>query len=113
MAKSFNVSQREKRAAVANRKRLLHGDPITGKLKIKQQTHSVSGKRQRKLLKKWRREQKDAVEKGLLTMADVEMAAAEQGSPSQEASIAPRKFHLKKSVKIKASKKKKGKYALQ
>ncbi|URD96058.1 secretory carrier-associated membrane protein [Musa troglodytarum] len=38
---------------------------------------SISGKRKRKLFKKWRREQKESLEKGLVTMEDVEMAVAE------------------------------------
>ncbi|XP_051138067.1 uncharacterized protein LOC127256221 [Andrographis paniculata] len=86
MAK-FNVVQKRRRAAVADRKRMVHGDPITGKLHQKPQPHSVSGKRQQKLLKKWRREQKEAVEKGLITMEDVEMAAA--ADEAQDASKAP------------------------
>ncbi|EEF42347.1 conserved hypothetical protein [Ricinus communis] len=76
MAK-FNVVQKRRREQISQRKRAVHGDPLTGKLKNKKQPLSVSGKRQRKLLKKWRREQKEAIEKGLVTMEDVEMAAAE------------------------------------
>ncbi|KAF4393350.1 hypothetical protein F8388_023154 [Cannabis sativa] len=76
MAK-FNVIQKKKRAQTAERKRAIHGDPSSRKLKVKPQNQSVSGKRKRKLLKKWRRDQKEAAEKGLLTMQDVEMAAAD------------------------------------
>ena len=54
MAK-FNVMQKKRRAQNSEIKRAIHGDPITGKLKIKPQPLSVSGKRKRKLLKKWRR----------------------------------------------------------
>ena len=54
MAK-FNVVQKRKRAEKAERKRAIHGDPLTAKLKNKPQPLSVSGKRQRKLFKKWRR----------------------------------------------------------
>jgi len=54
MAK-FNVVQKKRRAIIADRKRATRGDPRTGKLKIKPQPQSISGKRQRKLLKKWRR----------------------------------------------------------
>lgn len=54
MAK-FNVVQKRRREQVAQRKREIRGDPLTGKLKNKHQPLSVSGKRQRKLLKKWRR----------------------------------------------------------
>lgn len=120
MAK-FNEVQKRKRAQNAERKRAVHGDPSTGKLKNKPQPLSISGKRKRKLLKKWRRvrlfslcfynlylvlvlvpacsikislnyhiyicwivwliiwfqDQNEAVEKGLITMQDVEMAAAD------------------------------------
>ena len=127
MAK-FNVMQRRRRAQIAERKRAIHGDPTTGKLKNRPQPLSISGKRKRKLLKKWRRvhlslslslcnfmfriyflfillkinlkkkelvpwccewllhsfsfieknqEQKDAIEKGLVSMEDVEMAASQ------------------------------------
>lgn len=54
MAK-FNEVQKKRRALLSEKKRKLHGDPNTGKLKNKHQPLSVSGKRQRKLLKKWRR----------------------------------------------------------
>ncbi|KAK3229549.1 hypothetical protein Dsin_001430 [Dipteronia sinensis] len=98
MAK-YNVVLKRKRAAKAVRKRAAHGDPTTGKLTNKPQALSVSGKRQRKLLKKWHREQKEAVEKGLVTMEDVEMAAS-QGS-SQDTNRSPNKFHVKKGLKLK------------
>lgn len=54
MAK-FNVAQKARRAALAERKREKHGDPYTKKLKQKQQPLSISGKRKRKLFKKWRK----------------------------------------------------------
>lgn len=54
MAK-FNVVQKRRRAAVADRKRATKGEPFTGKLKVKPQPQSISGKRKRKLFKKWRR----------------------------------------------------------
>ncbi|KAI8540582.1 hypothetical protein RHMOL_Rhmol09G0274500 [Rhododendron molle] len=82
MAK-FNVVQKRRRAAIADRKRATKGEPFTGKLKIKPQPHSISGKRKRKIFKKWRRDQKEAVEKGLVTMQDVEMAVA-QGKSKQK-----------------------------
>ncbi|XP_054786030.1 uncharacterized protein LOC129292494 isoform X2 [Prosopis cineraria] len=102
MAK-FNVVQKKRRALLSEKKRQLHGDPNTGKLKNKYQPLSISGKRKRKLFKKWRREQKEALEKGLVTMEDVEMAVAEAegGSQSQDSSKPSRKIHLKKSVKLK------------
>ena len=101
MAK-FNVVQKQRRALIAEKKRQLHGDPSTAKLKIREQPHSISGKRKRKLFKKWRRvlhslsvsilhvthpilticfftlqEQKDAIQNGLISMEDVQMAVAE------------------------------------
>ena len=54
MAK-FNVVQKRRRAQISDRKRALHGDPKTKKLKKQTQPQSLSGKRKRKLLKKWRR----------------------------------------------------------
>ena len=116
MAK-FNVVQKIRRAQIAQNKRSIHGDPLTKKLKIRTQPHSVSGKRKRKLLKKSRRvwfpffpfssitlnnslcivyiffscdclqEQKEAVDKGLVTMQDVEMAFAQGFSSFSRALI--------------------------
>ncbi|KAG8381658.1 hypothetical protein BUALT_Bualt06G0145000 [Buddleja alternifolia] len=107
MAK-FNVVQKRRRAAVAERKRKIHGEPGSGKLHQKPQPISISGKRKQKLLKKWRREQKEAVEKGLITMQDVEMAAAE--GTSKDANKAPVKFPMKKGAKLRVKHmKKKGK----
>ncbi|CAI0559640.1 unnamed protein product [Linum tenue] len=100
MAK-FNEVQKRKRAAIAERKRLAHGDPVTAKLKAKQQTIPVSGKRKRKLLKKWRRDQKDVVEKGLVTMEDVEMAIADGEGTLKVNSKTSAKFNVKKGLKLK------------
>ncbi|KAL3524528.1 hypothetical protein ACH5RR_017362 [Cinchona calisaya] len=72
MAK-FNVMQKQRRAAIAEQKRAKHGDPHTRKLKMAEQPLSVSGKRKRKLFKKWRREHKEALEKGVITMEDVQL----------------------------------------
>ncbi|PIN23502.1 hypothetical protein CDL12_03750 [Handroanthus impetiginosus] len=109
MAK-FNVVQKRRRAAIADWKRKVHGDPNTGKLRQKSQPLSISGKRERKLLKKWRREQKEAVEKGLITMQDVEMAAADGAETSKDAYKPSVKFPMKKSSKLRVKQlKKKGK----
>ncbi|KAE8735568.1 putative pentatricopeptide repeat-containing protein [Hibiscus syriacus] len=107
MAKCFNVVQKQKRAQRAERKRATHGDPSTKKLKNKSQSLSISGKRKRKLLKKWRRDQKEVIEKGLVTMEDVEMVAAE-GTSQDATKKAPSKFHMKKNLKLKRKGKKKG-----
>ncbi|KAE8705764.1 putative pentatricopeptide repeat-containing protein [Hibiscus syriacus] len=105
MAKCFNVVQKQKRAQRAERKRATHGDPSTKKLKNKSQSLSISGKRKRKLLKKWRRDQKEVIEKGLVTMEDVEMVAAE-GTSQDANNKAPTKFHMKKNLKLNCVKRK-------
>ncbi|XP_047977033.1 uncharacterized protein LOC125219173 [Salvia hispanica] len=102
MAK-FNVVQKKRRTFIANEKRRIHGDPASGKLHQRIQPKSISGKRQRKLLKKWRREQKEAVEKGLITMQDVEMAAAEE--PAEDAKKTPVKFPMKRAARLRLKKK--------
>ncbi|XP_071713846.1 uncharacterized protein [Rutidosis leptorrhynchoides] len=101
----FNVVQKQRRAAIAERKRAVHGDAYTGKLKHRPQNTMISGKRKQKLMKKWRRDQKEAVEKGLITMEDIQMAVADgSGTSSQEASKSPLQFKVKKSLKIKSKK---------
>ncbi|CAI9755308.1 unnamed protein product [Fraxinus pennsylvanica] len=104
MAK-FNVVQKRRRAAIADRKRRVHGEPSTGKLRLKPQPLSISGKRKRKLFKKWRREQKEGVKEGLITMQDVEMAVAD--GTLQDANKPPVKFPMKKSSKLKVKQLKK------
>ncbi|XP_071934045.1 uncharacterized protein [Coffea arabica] len=74
MAK-FNVVQKQRRAAIAERKRAVQGDPLTKKLKHKHPPLSISGKRKRKLFKKWRRDQKAAAAALTTAMQDVEMLA--------------------------------------
>ncbi|KAG9454405.1 hypothetical protein H6P81_007309 [Aristolochia fimbriata] len=109
MAK-FNVTQKLKRTKIKERKRATQGDPETRKLKVKEQPTSLSGKRKRKLFKKWRKEQKDALQKGLISLEDVEMAVAEgssedTGTTSQEKSKkSPIKFHVKKGGKLRIRK---------
>ncbi|PQM41228.1 uncharacterized protein Pyn_13325 [Prunus yedoensis var. nudiflora] len=107
MAK-FNEVQKRKRAQKAERKRAVHGDPSSGKLKNKPQPLSISGKRKRKLLKKWRRDQNEAVQKGLITMQDVEMAAADGGGgeESTDTKKTCSKFPMKKGLKLKQLKRK-------
>ncbi|CAL0317324.1 unnamed protein product [Lupinus luteus] len=89
MAK-FNVVQKRRRSQIAEKKRKAHGDPTTGKLKVKSQPLSISGKRKRKLLKQWRRDQKDALQQGLIAMEDVQMEGT---------TISSAKIHLKKKIK--------------
>ncbi|RAL51522.1 hypothetical protein DM860_011024 [Cuscuta australis] len=102
---SFNEQQKQRRAAIAEQKRARYGDPITKKLKQRTQPLSISGKRQRKLFKKWRRDQKEAIGKGLITMEDVEMAVAD--GKAGGANKNPMSFHLKKSSKLKVKQLKK------
>uniref|UniRef100_A0A7N0VMI5 Uncharacterized protein n=1 Tax=Kalanchoe fedtschenkoi TaxID=63787 RepID=A0A7N0VMI5_KALFE len=100
MAK-FNEVQKQRRAKLGELKRIRHGDPVTAKLKNKPQPVAVSGKRKRKLFKKWRRDQKEAVEKGLITMQDVEMAVAEGEAASLQSKHSPKFNVKKKSLKVK------------
>ncbi|KAI3869738.1 hypothetical protein MKW98_030919 [Papaver atlanticum] len=95
----FNVIQKKRRAQTAERKRELFGHPLTGKLTEKPQFVPISGKRKRKLFKKWRRDQKEALAKGLITMEDVEMAVAE-GPSKDKSSKTLSKLHMKKSAKV-------------
>ncbi|KAK4792818.1 hypothetical protein SAY86_023253 [Trapa natans] len=106
MAK-FNVTQKRRRALIAERKRAHRGDPLTGKLNHKPQPLSVSGKRKQKLLKKWRREQKDAIEKGLISLQDTKMSVVEGTSPHTSMEHFPLGFtmnvKIKKGFKLKRS----------
>ncbi|KAJ4959049.1 hypothetical protein NE237_026160 [Protea cynaroides] len=95
----FNEIQKKRRALTQERKRIIHGNPVTGRVKNKPQPKSISGKRKRKIVKKWRREQKELLQKGVVTMEDVEMAVAE--GTSQDTNKTPTKFHLKKNTKLK------------
>ncbi|KAJ8554190.1 hypothetical protein K7X08_024868 [Anisodus acutangulus] len=106
MAK-FNEVQKKRRALISESKRARHGDPNTRKLKQKAQPITISGKRKRKLFKKWRRDQKEAIEKGVITMEDVEMAVAD--GKTQDGKRPPVKFPMKKSSKLKLKKKGKNK----
>lgn len=109
MAK-FNEVQKKRRALISERKRARHGDPNTRKLKQKAQPLAISGKRKRKLFKKWRRDQKEAITKGVITMEDVEMAVAEAAEgKAEDANRTPVKFPMKKSSKLKLKQLKKGK----
>ncbi|XP_061337409.1 uncharacterized protein LOC133284416 [Gastrolobium bilobum] len=103
MAK-FNVVQKRRRALIAEKKRQNHGEPFTGKLKLKKQPLPLSGKRKRKLFKIWRREKKDALQNGLVTMEDVQMTVAEGETKDSRRSSG--KIHLKKSLKLKQLKRK-------
>ncbi|ONK65685.1 uncharacterized protein A4U43_C07F39640 [Asparagus officinalis] len=100
---AFNEIQKRKRAAIQQEKRAIHGDPRTGKLKQRAPPVSISGKRKRKLLKKLKREQKEAIEKGLVTMQDVEMAVAD-GSAQDNNQKAHIKFNVKGTSRLRIKK---------
>ncbi|KAF1879503.1 hypothetical protein Lal_00005970 [Lupinus albus] len=104
MAK-FNVVQKRRRSQIAEKKRKVHGDPSTGKLKVKSQPLSISGKRKRKLLKQWRRDQKDALQQGLITM---DLDPTQQGE-TKDTLLSSAKIHLKKKFKTTFKIKAKGK----
>ncbi|KAL5724679.1 hypothetical protein ACHQM5_007906 [Ranunculus cassubicifolius] len=99
----FNVLQKKRRAQLAESKREIHGDPYTRKLKVKPQTVVLSGKRKRKLARKSRREQKEAIKDGVISMEDIEMAVS-QGNSSKGTT----KFHMKRSPKINIKQQKRG-----
>ncbi|BAF09281.1 uncharacterized protein [Oryza sativa Japonica Group] len=100
MAK-FNVVQKNRREWKQDRKRQAHGDPKTGKLKQRTAPVSVSGKRQRKLLRRLSREQKEAVMAKALenNMGDVEMVSAE-GSSEAAKDKSQLKFNVKKNSRV-------------
>uniref|UniRef100_A0A0E0G9K7 Uncharacterized protein n=1 Tax=Oryza nivara TaxID=4536 RepID=A0A0E0G9K7_ORYNI len=100
MAK-FNVVQKNRREWKQDRKRQAHGDPKTGKLKQRTAPVSVSGKRQRKLLRRLSREQKEAVMAKALenNMGDVEMVSAE-GSSEASKDKSQLKFNVKKNSRV-------------
>ncbi|KAG6752138.1 hypothetical protein NC652_031452 [Populus alba x Populus x berolinensis] len=99
---NFNVVQKRRRAQISESKRAIHGDPLTKKLKNKTQPLTLSGKR--KLLKNG--EQKEAVDKVLVTMQDVEMAFAPGEVTSKDAKRTPTRFHMNKGKKLKRLKRK-------
>uniref|UniRef100_A0A0D9VI05 Uncharacterized protein n=1 Tax=Leersia perrieri TaxID=77586 RepID=A0A0D9VI05_9ORYZ len=100
MAK-YNVVQKNRREFHQDRKRQAHGDPKTGKLKQRTAPVSVSGKRQRKLLRRLSREQKEAVMAKALenNMGDVEMVSAE-GSSEGAKDKSQLKFNVKKNSRV-------------
>ncbi|XP_078438400.1 uncharacterized protein LOC144708831 [Wolffia australiana] len=109
MAK-YNVVKKAKKAENQDKKRALRGQSGTGRLKHKQENNiPVSGKRKRKLLKKWRQDQKAAIQSGLIDMEDVVMSVAE-GTSKGVSSKTQLKFPLNKGSKLKIKKlKRKGK----
>jgi len=103
--------QRELRSKKAEVKRQAHGDAVTGKLKTVPPPTSLSGKRKRKFLKKWRQDQKAALEKGLLTMGDIQMMSVDDNDADlQESTLdssvkgGSMKLQIKKRAKLRVRK---------
>lgn len=116
----FNLPRRnllkDRRAKRANLRRLKSGGSSL-KLPACPPQRPISGKKQRKLLKKWRRAQKYALESGLVSMQDIEMMAADNSDGEQEAQPhegekKPYRVLVKKRAKLMLKKsKKQGKQA--
>ncbi|BBN12137.1 hypothetical protein MPTK1_5g17680 [Marchantia polymorpha subsp. ruderalis] len=66
----------------------------------------ISGKKQRKLVKKWRQAQRNALESGLVTMQDIEMMVAEgeaggsEEAPKVKSPKNKRVFNVKRRAKM-------------
>lgn len=101
----FNLPRRniakERRAKRAERRKLHSGNPSLKVSPVKTKT-SVSGKKQRKLLKKWQKAQRQALESGLVTMQDIEMMAAD-GEAGESSDVT--KSQTKKNKRVFAVKK--------
>ncbi|CAM6095583.1 unnamed protein product [Calypogeia fissa] len=105
----FNLPRRniarERRAKRAERRKLQSGNPSLKVSPAKTKT-SISGKKHRKLLKKWQKAQRQALESGLVTMQDIEMMAAdgEAGESSDVTKTKTKKnkrvFAVKKRAKL-------------
>ncbi|CAM6063214.1 unnamed protein product [Sphagnum tenellum] len=102
----FNLPLRniqKERRAKRSEKRRLRSAPPSLKVSVKTGPRSVSGKKKRKLEKKWRKTQKEALERGLVTVEDIEMMAANGNdqSPLQPVNTrSSRGFNMKKHTKL-------------
>ncbi|CAK9206987.1 unnamed protein product [Sphagnum troendelagicum] len=102
----FNLPLRniqKERRAKRSEKRRLRSAPPSLKVSVKTGPRSVSGKKKRKLEKKWRKTQKEALERGLVTVEDIEMMAANGNdqSPLQPVNTrSSRGFNKKKHTKL-------------
>jgi hypothetical protein len=72
---------------------------------VKPGPRSLSGKKKRKLEKKWRKTQKEALEGGLVTMEDIQMMAADEEDdqvplPPINSRLSSRGFSMKKHAKL-------------
>jgi len=96
--------QKERRANRSEKRRLRSAAPSL-KISVKPGPRSLSGKKKRKLEKKWRKTQKEALEGGLVTMEDIQMMAADEEDdqvPLQpiNSRLSSRGFSMKKHAKL-------------
>jgi hypothetical protein len=96
--------QRERRANRSEKRRLRSAAPSL-KISVKPGPRSLSGKKKRKLEKKWRKTQKEALEGGLVTMEDIQMMAADEEDdqvplPPINSRLSSRGFSMKKHAKL-------------
>ncbi|KAH8940511.1 hypothetical protein BDL97_15G092800 [Sphagnum fallax] len=105
----FNLPLRniqKERRAKRSEKRRLRSAPPSLKVSVKTGPRSVSGKKKRKLEKKWRKTQKEALEGGLVTVEDIEMMAASEEDGNDQSPLQPvntrssRGFNMKKHTKL-------------
>jgi len=102
----FNLPLRniqKERRGKRSEKRRLRSAPPSLKVSVKTGPRSVSGKKKRKLEKKWRKTQKEALEGGLVTVEDIEMMAADGNDQSPLQPVNTRSswgFNMKKHTKL-------------
>ncbi|KAG0589186.1 hypothetical protein KC19_1G002100 [Ceratodon purpureus] len=98
--------QKERRAKRAE-KRKLRSSAATLKVSCAKKAPSgITGKKARKLQKRWRQAQKEALQSGLVTMHDIEMMAVDEEGGDEQASSQSklpktgRAFLMKKRAKL-------------
>lgn len=98
--------QKERRAKRAEKRKLRSSAATLKVSSAKKAPSGISGKKSRKLQKRWRQAQKEALQSGLVTMHDIEMMAVdEEGGGDQESSQPKlpktgRAFLMKKRAKL-------------
>uniref|UniRef100_A0A7I4ATU4 Uncharacterized protein n=1 Tax=Physcomitrium patens TaxID=3218 RepID=A0A7I4ATU4_PHYPA len=97
--------QKERRAKRAE-KRKRRSSAATLRVSSGKALASISGKKARKLQKRWRQAQKEALQSGLVTMHDIEMMAIDEEGGGNQGSLQPklpelrRAFLMKKRAKL-------------
>jgi len=97
--------QKERRAKRAE-KRKLRSSAATLKVSSATAPAGISGKKARKLQKRWRQAQKEALQSGLVTVHDIEMMAIDEQGGGDQGSSQPklpklgRAFLMKKRAKL-------------